>query len=99
MAMCDNLARQLNEIRKARGLSITEFAEELNISRSTLQSILLCNGNPRTDTIEHIAEKLQIDPVSLLAAPPDDQQISWSLQRISDQLVEKLREMLGEKDE
>ena len=36
-----------------------------------MQSILNGTANPRTDTIEHIAEKLCINPISLLTPPSD----------------------------
>ena len=71
MAMCKNLADRLNAIRKERNLSITEFSEELGIARSSLQSLLNGTGNPRTDTIEYIANQLGTDPVWLLSAQQD----------------------------
>ena len=71
MAMCKNLADRLNEIRKSRNLSISEFAEELGIARSSLQSLLNGTGNPRADTIEYIANQLGTDPVWLLSAQQD----------------------------
>ena len=51
MDMKTNLAHRLREIRQQKGLSITEFSEELEIARSSLQSLLSVDGNPRTDTI------------------------------------------------
>ena len=69
MIMRDNMALRLNEIRKERGLSITQFSEELGIARSSLQALLSGKANPRTDTIEYIADKLQLNPLCLLAAP------------------------------
>ena len=40
MIMRENMALRLNEIRKERGLSITQFSEELGIARSSLQALL-----------------------------------------------------------
>lgn len=82
MAICETLGDHLNRIRKARGLSITEFSEELGIARSSLQAILSGTGNPRCDTIEHIAGHLNVDYRMLLSDPqtnlpiyPTDQQL------------------------
>ena len=66
MALTDNLANHLNQIRRRRGLSVAEFAEELGVSRSSLQSMLNGTGNPRTDTIEYIARQLGTNPLFLL---------------------------------
>ena len=71
MAICEALGDHLNRIRKDRGLSITEFSEELGIARSSLQAILNGTGNPRSDTIEHIAANLNIDYRTLLTEPAD----------------------------
>lgn len=67
MALTDNLANHLNQIRRRRGLSVAEFAEELGVSRSSLQSMLNGSGNPRTDTIEYIARRLETNPLILLS--------------------------------
>lgn len=66
MSLRENLAHSMNIIRTARQLSICEFSEELYIARSTMQDILSGTGNPRMDTVEHIAEQLRIDPLALL---------------------------------
>lgn len=69
MALCKNLGDRLNRIRKAQGLSITEFSEQLGIARSSLQTILNGTGNPRSDTIEQIAGHLNLDYQVLLMGP------------------------------
>lgn len=66
MSLRENLAHSMNIIRAARQLSICEFSEELYVARSTMQDILSGTGNPRMDTVEHIAEQLHMDPISLL---------------------------------
>lgn len=57
----------MNALRISRRQSITEFSEELGISRSSMQELLKGNGNPRMDTVEHIAQRLQIEPAALLS--------------------------------
>jgi len=63
----ENLSERLNEIRKEKNRSVVEFAEELGISRSSLQSLLSGRGNPRIDTIEYIAQQLDVDALELLS--------------------------------
>ena len=99
MSIRENLSIRLQEIREERGLSITDFSEELEISRSLLQAILSGKANPRADTIEHIAEKLQISPISLLAPSPAPQQEDRLVQEVTDQVLLKMKEILGEKYE
>lgn len=99
MAICENLAHRLNEIRKERGLSITEFSDELNISRSALQAILLCKANPRMDTIEHIASRLGVSPISLLSSQEEMKHSLQHFQKITDQMIETIKSILSEEDE
>ena len=96
MSIRENLSIRLQEIREERGLSITDFSEELEISRTLLQAILSGKANPRADTIEHIAEKLQISPISLLAPPSVSQQEDRLVQEVTDHVLMKIREILGE---
>ncbi len=67
MLLRKNLTDTMNALRKSRGLSITAFAEEVGISRSSMQSLLNGTGNPRMDTVEHAAARLCLDPVVLLS--------------------------------
>lgn len=46
---------------------MAEFSEKLDISKATLQSYLSGEGNPTLDTVDHIAEHLGVEPISLLA--------------------------------
>ena len=99
MSMCENLARKLRKIKEERGLSVVEFSEELEISRSALQSILTCKGNPRTDTIEHIAQKLNINPVLLLMSPSDFEPENRIIEMVTEGVLEKLKELVREEHE
>lgn len=65
----------MNAIRTSRNQSIAEFSEELGISRSSAQDLLNGRGNPRMDTIEHIASRLRISPLLLLSCPYSEEQI------------------------
>ena len=65
----------MNAIRASRNQSISEFSEELGVSRSSMQELLKGNGNPRMDTVELIAERLQIDPLVLLSCSYSEGQL------------------------
>lgn len=66
MVLQENLSKALQQIRDDRSWSIQRFADELYISKSNLQNLLSGRGNPRLGTVEHIADRLQINPVDLL---------------------------------
>ena len=70
-----NMSIILNMFRSFRKQSIAEFAEDLQISRSHLQELLARKASPRIDTIDHIAEKLGVEPYVLLSASFVDAQI------------------------
>ena len=99
MTICEALAKQLNIIRKERGMTVTEFSSHLEISRSSLQAILSCKANPRSDTIDHIADTLQVDPIALLAASTELNHRSGQTTALAEQVMELMRAMLGEEHE
>ena len=59
MGYDQNLARNLALIRSLRRLSMEEFAGELGIAKSTLQSILQ-TGNTTLDTLLRISGSLKV---------------------------------------
>lgn len=92
MAIRENLARHLHMIREQRGMTITQFSEQCGIARSSMQLILSGKGNPRLDTIEHIARRLDVSPLSLLSGQSED--ISSPTETQLHQLLEQLNELL-----
>ncbi len=62
-----------------RQLSLTEFSKELGIGKSSLQAYLNGQQNMRSDTIELIAEKLEITPAELVSYPAEQQPPSENL--------------------
>ena len=70
-----NMSIILNMFRSRRKQSLSEFAEDLEISRSHLQALLAQKSSPRIDTVEHIANKLGIEPRVLLSGSFVDAQI------------------------
>ena len=69
MSLSSNFSKNLSSMRKSCNSTLTEFAEEISVSRSYLQSALNGSCNPTLDTVEHIAEKLQVSPDLLLSFP------------------------------
>lgn len=76
MSLSKNLSENLKAIRKSRKQSITEFADELCIARSSLQTILSGDSNLRMDTVNHIASKLNTDALTLLQDSFSSKQLS-----------------------
>lgn len=66
MSMQDNLARMLRKFMKKNHLTYANCAKLLQISSSALQSYLKGTGNPEIGTIEHLAQRMGIDPAVLL---------------------------------
>ena len=82
MNLNKNLAAVLNIIKSERQKSMTEFSEELEISRSALQEYLSGSGNPNLTTIEHIAQKLNVNPYFLLLGDFNEEQLSTFIKMI-----------------
>lgn len=70
MTLQQNLSNSMNIIRSSKKQSITEFSEEIGIARSEMQKILNGTCNLRMDTLEHIADQLQIDSAALISSSP-----------------------------
>lgn len=67
MGIQQNVADMMRAFKAERNQSTAEFSEELEISRSTLQEYLNGTGNPSVSMLDHIAEKLGIDPMVLVS--------------------------------
>ena len=79
MGLFKNLAETLSAIKRERRLSTTNFAVELDISRSALQEYLEGKGNPRLSTIFFIAEKLNMDPAVLIFGETTNEALAEAL--------------------
>ncbi len=84
MNLRENFAVNMKTIFERSNHSLTEFAEELSISRSSLQDILKGKSNPTLATVELIAEKLGVDPLSLLSFSEEEIQAAFSLTQFLD---------------
>ncbi len=81
MGIQHNMATVIRMIMQQRQKTLSEFSEELEISRSALQTYLREEGNPSIATIEHLARKLEVDPAVLVTGvmEPDQTKITLML--------------------
>lgn len=74
MGIQQNMANAIRMIQKMRHKSMDEFAEDLQISRSTLHEYCKGRGNPTALMMEHLAQKMDIDPSVLVSGLFDPNQ-------------------------
>lgn len=63
------VGRNIRRLRRERGLSQEELAEEIGVHRTFMGGIERGERNLTLRTLERLARKLGVDPVSLLAEP------------------------------
>ena len=68
------MASVIRAFKDESGKTLSEFSEELEISRSTLQEYLSEHGNPNLSTLEHLAKKLGTDVTFLITGSFHDSQ-------------------------
>lgn len=76
MGMMENMARTMRIYMEQKNKSAAAFSEELEIARSTLLQYIEGKGNPSLHTVEHIARKLEIDPLTLVSGKQSQKDIS-----------------------
>lgn len=67
MGLQENLRNSLFIYKEVNNLSVSELADQLDISRSALQNCLSCKSSPRMNTLAHIADRLGIGPAVLIS--------------------------------
>ncbi len=60
-----NIGEAIKELRKKKGLSQTEFAQLCSLSQTSLSLIESGKTQPHENTINTIAEKLEVPPILL----------------------------------
>lgn len=67
MLIQENIALALRAYKAAHKISVIEFAEELGIAQSSLQGYLKGTANLRVETIELLAEKMDIPVIDMVS--------------------------------
>lgn len=70
MSVNRNIAQNIHRYKQERHLSIAELSEELGIAKSAAVNYLNGTGNPRTDTLELLAEKCGMSAAEIISAQP-----------------------------
>jgi len=76
--MQQELSNYMNTVRHIKKQSISEFSKELGISKSALQGILNGTSNPRMDTLQYIAEQLNVKMADLFSCPYTQSQFAFA---------------------
>ena len=63
------LGQSLRAYRKAKGLSQEEFADVAGVHRTYMGGLERGERNVTLQTLERLAERLEVDPVELLLGP------------------------------
>jgi transcriptional regulator with XRE-family HTH domain len=66
------VGRNLRAYREARGLSQEAFADVLGVHRTYMGGVERGERNLTLKSLERIAARVGVDPLSLLATDPDD---------------------------
>jgi len=62
---------RIKEICKSRGITLNDLAERVGVSRVSLSGIVTGKQKPSFDTLERLADALNIAPAELFAAPKE----------------------------
>lgn len=63
------VGRNIRRLRRERGLSQEELADEIGVHRTFMGGIERGERNLTLQTFERLAQRLGVDPVSLLTEP------------------------------
>jgi transcriptional regulator with XRE-family HTH domain len=66
----DHISFQLQKYKAEQKLSLDTMAQKLNLPRTSLQDYLKGRGNPRSDTIDLIVDKIGLTLPEMFAEPP-----------------------------
>ncbi|WP_449621666.1 helix-turn-helix domain-containing protein [Robertmurraya sp. Marseille-Q9965] len=93
------IGKNIAEIRKKRGYTLTELAQLSNVSKSYLSNIERnIHQNPSLDVIQKIAIVLNVDLITLLKTGTDfDKHLSYDCEWVD--LLNELKELGIEKDQ
>lgn len=69
MGIGENIAANILQYKRNHKFSTVELASELHLSVSTTQEYLNGDGNPRANTLEMIAQQMNISVIDLISSP------------------------------
>lgn len=69
MSISKNMAVILRRYKAVQDLSVSEMADELGIAKSILEDYLHGKGNPRADTLDLLARKLDVPLTEIVSGP------------------------------
>ena len=75
MSLNEGLAATIRTVMKQKRMTLTEFSEELGISRAALHDYIRAKGNPSAATIEHIARQMGVSTAALFAGTEEQREI------------------------
>lgn len=75
MEIKQNVSKVMRALKKESRKSMTEFSDELQISRSALQDYLSGKGNPSVNTLEHLAQRLGVNTSFLVSGAFSEDQL------------------------
>ena len=79
MGLQKNMADMLRALKENRKETMEGWSEELGIAPSTLQDYLKGKGNPTVKMVEHLAEKLGVNPIALISGEIGPEQYEAAL--------------------
>lgn len=81
MGLQKNWSNCMRLVKKLRNASAAELSADLQMSRSVVQDYMKGKGNPTLSSVDHIAEKLGIDPVLMISGieNPEKNYVAWLL--------------------
>lgn len=74
MGIQGNIADMMRALKESRGKTMEGWADELGIAQSTLQEYLKGAGNPTVKMVEHLAEKMGVDPIAMMSGKIEPEQ-------------------------
>lgn len=86
MTLQSNFSNSVKLAYKNSNKTLSEFSNEIGVSRTTLQDILKGNSSSRIDTVEVVANGLKTSPLALLSTPCGEKELAFllSLFQLSD---------------
>ena len=83
MSINKNISDFIRRYKDEHQMSISEIAEELSITRSSVQLYLKGQGNPRADTLDLLAEKCGVSAAEIISAPAPGWERAETVERVA----------------